>query len=511
MKTNSYRHKGAVACGHPEVAKAATLILEAGGNAFDAIIAAQFSACVVEPVLTSLGGGGYLLACPVGTEPRMFDFFVQTPRCKRAQDVDFYPIDADFGGVTQEFHIGLGSAATPGTVLGAFTVHESLGSLPIEEILAPAIEQARNGVVTTEMQAYIFSVVSPIYCATAEAKRAFFAANGELPRQGDVFRRPVLADTLSALASEGAALFYRGEIGAAIAEVSREGGHLTREDLEHYQVVVRKPLSFNYRGASVLTNPPPSFGGILIAFALTLLADIEPEKFGSIEHLSILNKVMSLTRKARLDKAASGELNDSLLDPDYLSRYRDEVLAHPATSRGTTHISVVDRQGNMASMSLSNGEGCGAMVPGTGFMLNNMLGEEDINPDGFGLWPVNQRMASMMAPTVVSWENQRVALGTGGSNRIRSAIMQVVSNLVDFDMSIQEAIESPRIHHENDELDVEAGFNNNVVDQLETQVNRLKRWQDRSLFFGGVHAVQTVDDQFFATGDSRRGGVGLII
>ncbi len=503
--------KGAVACGHPEVAKAAAAILEAGGNAFDAIIAAQFSACVAEPVLTSLGGGGYLLACPEGGEPRVFDFFVQTPRRKRDRDVDFYPIDADFGGVTQEFHVGLGSTATPGAVLGAFTIHESLGSLPIEELLAPAIAQARQGVVTTAMQAYIFSVVSPIYCATEEARLAFLSESGEPPREGDVFRRPALADTLAALAAEGPALFYRGEIAAAIARVSEAGGHLTREDLQNYQVIQRKPLSFDYRGATVLTNPPPSFGGILIAFALGLLADVDPEKFGSRQHLSLLNKVMTLTRKARLDRAARGELNDSVLNSSYLSRYREEVLTHVATSRGTTHISVVDARGNLATMSLSNGEGCGVMVPDTGFMLNNMLGEEDINPGGFGLWREDQRMASMMAPTVISSQDQRVALGTGGSNRIRSAIMQVVSNLLDFDMSLEAAIESPRIHHENDELDVEAGFDIKVIDQLVAEVDHLERWQDRSLFFGGVHAVQTIGDQVFATGDLRRGGVGLIV
>ncbi len=504
---NHYR--GAIACGHPEVAKAAENVLRSGGNAFDAVVAAEFSACVVEPVLSSLGGGGYLLAHPAGARPRVYDFFVQTPHHRKSDVGDFYPIEADFGDVTQEFHIGVGTAATPGTVKGAYAIHRDLGSLPMAELVAPAIQQASEGVDVTPMQGYIFDVVAPIYQATAEARRHFEGSDGKLPGAGTRFRRPALAATLEALVGEGDALFYQGDIAERIADVT--GGHLDLDDLRNYQVIVREPLRYQYRSAEVLTNPPPSFGGILIAFGHELLAASTLDSFGSRQHLARLNQAMVLTQKARVDRVVGGEINGDLLNPEYIMRYRKDVLAHAAAMRGTTHISIVDGAGNVAAMTLSNGEGCGVMVPDAGFMLNNMLGEQDINPDGFGLWRENQRMASMMAPSVVSWDGRRVALGSGGSNRIRSAITQVICNLEDFAMPLDEAVAHPRIHNEDGVLSVEPGFEHATLDWLATEVHRIERWQERNLFFGGVHAVEAAGDSLSVMGDSRRGGVGRLV
>jgi gamma-glutamyltranspeptidase/glutathione hydrolase len=503
--------KGAIACGHPEVAKAAEVILKSGGNAFDAVVAAQFSACVVEPVLTSLGGGGYLNAWSSNGRPCVYDFFVQTPTTKRQEEPDFYPVMADFGDVTQEFHIGIASAATPGTVKGAFSIHKDLCSMPMTELVQPAIQQAKEGVAIAPMQAYIFDVVAPIYRATESAREVFLDEDGKLPREGLVFTRPELADTLDSLAREGAGLFYQGEIAASIENLANTGGHLTRQDFDNYEVILRRPLSVSYRDATMATNSPPSFGGILIAFAMRLLSACEPGKWGSERHLRLLNKVMALTQKARVDKVAAGGLDKLLLDEDYLSLYRSEVLEFAATLRGTTHISIADAAGNMAAMSLSNGEGCGAVVPGTGFMLNNMLGEEDINPTGFGRWQENQRMASMMSPTILTHGDVRYALGSGGSNRIRSAILQVVSNLVDFNMPIEQAIESPRLHHESGELNVEGGIDVELLASLDLDIDQLIPWQGLNLFFGGVHVVEVSKNEMRAHGDPRRGGVGMIV
>ncbi len=505
------KHKGAVACGHPEVAHAAEEVLRAGGNAFDAVVAAQYSACVVEPVLTSLGGGGYLTAYPVDKAPHVYDFFVQTPQQKRQGEIDFYPIVADFGDVTQEFHIGTGSIATPGTVKGAFEIHRDLCSMPMTDLVQVAVRQAKEGVAVTPMQAYIFEVVGPIYQATESARKVFEKEEGQLPEEGDQFARPELAITLDQLAIEGERLFYEGEMAQLIVQQCRDSGHLTMQDLQDYEVIVRDPLKFSYRDATVLTNPPPSFGGILIAFAMQLLGESSPGEASGSRHVRLLNSAMALTQKARIEKAAAGEIDNSLLDPGYLKRYHEEIAGLFGTLRGTTHISVVDGEGNIASMTLSNGEGCGTMVPGTGFMLNNMLGEEDINPNGFGAWRENMRMASMMSPTILIRGDDHYALGSGGSNRIRSAILQVVSNLVDFDMSLADAIEHPRIHFENDEVNVEAGFGKNAVSDLEKDVDRLVEWSDRNLFFGGVHGVEITPEEVNAHGDPRRGGVGKVI
>lgn len=499
---------GAVACGHPDTAWAATQILNEGGNAFDAVIAAQFAACVAEPVLASLGGGGYLVAQTAKGTTRVYDFFSQTPRSKCQGEIDFFPIDADFGGVTQEFHIGLGSVATPGMVKGAFAINEDLASLPMATLVAPAAEIARRGAVVTEMQAYIFTVVDPIYRATPSARAAFEDHEGNLPQAGKLLVRNELADTFEALSREGPALFYEGEIADAIVSLCRSGGHLDHEDLSRYEVQVRDPLIVSYRNAKVFSNPPPSCGGILNAFALGVMesVDLSQMTHGSFEHLLTLAEVMGATNMARV------EVMEKALDPGLLKQFREQVRDVTASLRGTTHISIVDKDGNVAAMSLSNGEGCGTLVPGTGFMLNNMLGEEDINPDGFGNWNTNERMVSMMSPTVIDLEEKRYALGSGGSNRIRSAVLQVTSNLIDFGMPLDRAVDSLRIHNENDLLSMEGGFEPAIVSELHQRYSeRLQVWPSTNLFFGGVHTVSVEGEVMDAHGDPRRGGVGAIV
>ncbi|MGA7801202.1 MAG: gamma-glutamyltransferase, partial [Gammaproteobacteria bacterium] len=285
---------GAVAGGHPATVAAAEAVLREGGNAFDAVVAAQLAACVAEPVLSSLGGGGFLLAHPAGGEPVLYDFFGQTPRTKRPLDgVDFHPVLADFGTAQQEFHIGLGAAATPGCVRGLFDVHRELCTLPMTRLVEPAVELAREGVELNAFQAYIFSIVAPIYLATPAAREVFADAadSTRIAGAGRRLRQCAQADFLEALAREGAELFYRGEVAHAVARLCGEsGGHLTREDLDSYRTVRRKPLRAEYRGATVFTNPPPASGGILIAFALDLLEQVAVGDlpFGSAGHLGVL-------------------------------------------------------------------------------------------------------------------------------------------------------------------------------------------------------------------------------
>ncbi|MDX1385951.1 MAG: gamma-glutamyltransferase, partial [bacterium] len=360
---------GIVTAGHEETAKAAAEILKAGGNAFDAIVAGGFAACVAESVLASLGGGGFLMAHSEdkGLE-RVYDFFVQTPKqVPNPKDLDFFPIEADFGPTTQEFHIGLGSVATPGIIAGFFEIHRDLGTLPITEVLAPAIRLCREGVPINEFQQYLFTVVSPIYVSTPESRKIFGSQkkSGKLVQAGENLKLLHLADTLEVMGEEGSDLFYRGEIAQRIAEQCKEGGTLKMKDLEDYRVHRHDPLEFFYRGHRLLSNPPPSCGGILIAFTLQLLDVPETEglKFGSAEDLYQLAHAMGLTNKARLDALAEHsdwlDACKTLLDPGFLEDYRREIPDRPASLRGTTHLNVIDGKGNMASMSLSNGEGCG--------------------------------------------------------------------------------------------------------------------------------------------------------
>ena len=192
----------------------------------------------------------------------------------------------------------------------------------------------------------------------------------------------------------------------------------------------------------------------------------------------------------------------------YLKSYRKSLSRHVNCYRGTTQISVADANGNLASMTLSNGEGSGYVLPGTGIMLNNMLGEEDINPYGFHLWPENRRIASMMAPTLMlSGNGMSVATGSGGSNRIRSAILQVLVNLIDFGMDVDRAVEFPRLHLEQETLNLEHQIALCDHEKLNGCFSEIKLWPDKNLFFGGAHTVmRSASGELFGKGDSRRGG-----
>ncbi len=505
--------KGIVAAGHRHTAQAAADLLAEGGNAFDAVLGAHLVACVAEPVLASLGGGGFLLAAPEAGPPRVYDFFAQTPRHKRpAAELDFRPIVADFGTATQEFHIGYGTIATPGAVRGWFQIHRELGSMPMREIAAPAVRLAREGVRLDRLQAYIFGVVAPIYLASAPVRAVFASAQdpGRPKGEGEWIRNPALADTIETLVIEGEDLFYRGEIGQAlVAACTRGGGHLTREDLDAYRMVRRRPLTFTYRDWTLFTNPPPASGGVLIAFALSLLAGIAVPQwpFGSYEHLRVLAEAMAQANTARLEALArrGGSLEtELLLDAETLRRYRSAVENRARSLQGTTHISVMDRAGNRAALTVSNGEGCGCFIEGTGIMPNNMLGEDDLNPGGFHRWREDVRLTSMMSPSLVFRSTGDVIVtGSGGSNRIRSALLQVLVNLIDYGMDVEEAVASPRIHVEGDKLSVEGGFDPEVVDRLTHDFPEYEVWDTLNLFFGGAHTLAGE----WGAGDPRRAGV----
>lgn len=531
--------KGAVACGHPATAAAAKEILSDGGTAFDAALAGLCAAAVAEPVLCSLAGGGFLLAQAGDGEACLYDFFVQTPGERPGDrrplsEIDFYPILADFGTATQEFHIGLGSVATPGIVKGLFDVHRDLGRLPMRRIVEPAVALAQDGVPLRPVDTYLFQVVGPILTARSDSRGVYTRPDGSLLREGDSTRQPELADSLLALAEEGDDLFYRGELADRLVRACRqEGGLLSADDLQSYRTIRRRPLERRYRGARIVTNPPPSTGGILIAFALALLAesDIGRLAFGSPDHLALMTRVMAFTNQARVEArlhdalgdradrdAADRDAADRLLDPELVDAYAKGVGGRPKSLRGTTHISVVDAAGNIAALTLSNGEGCGYVLPGSGIMLNNMLGEEDLNAGGFHAWPRRSRLASMMAPTLAFLADGSVAaLGSGGSNRIRTAILQVLTDLIDFGLPADTAVTAPRLHFEDGVANFETEFEDAAREALSRPsvaelVGRVIAWPHHNLFFGGVHAVtRDRTGVLAAAGDPRRGGAAVVV
>jgi gamma-glutamyltranspeptidase / glutathione hydrolase len=505
------KDRSVVAAGHQLTANAAAEILEDGGNAFDAALAAAVMTFVAEAVFASPGGGGFLMARQAGSDRcSLFDFFVDTPLKRRAEgEVSFFPIHADFGPAKQEFHIGLGASATPGMVPGLFAVHEALCRLPMKRLVEPAARAARAGFPLTEFQAYLFTVIAPILTASEGVAR-IFAPGGKPMMAGETFRNPELAETLDWLAEDGARLFVDGDVGQAIvAESESFGGHLTHDDLKRYRVELREPLYWRHGRATVALNPPPAASGALIAFGLAYLEALTES--GRPIDAQALRQAMAATNEAR---ARHGEGLAERLAGGVLAKELREAQAHPPAYRGTTQVSVLDADGNAASVSLSNGEGNGFIVGRFGFMLNNMLGEEDLSSGRLDQWREGARLSSMMAPTIILEPDGTVtALGTGGSNRIRTAILQVAVNLLDRGTSLEEAVEAPRLHVERDgTISFEPGLPEKAAAEFLALGDRAHAWPARNLFFGGVHAARRHGrGGVEGAGDPRRRGVTLVV
>ena len=513
------RSPGIAASGHPETSRAAVEILRAGGNAFDAALAALCAACVAEPTMVSLGGGGYLLTRKPTGDPVVYDFFCQTPRRKRpVEELDFYPITADFGGEKQVFQVGMGAIAVPGVIAGLFEAHADLCRMPLRDIVQPAIALARRGVRFDQLHHFIVRILEPILTANPSVFHLFEspARPGELIGEGESQRNPALADALDLLARSGARLFYEGDWAEQLVRDSQHsGGYLELDDLKNYRVEKRVPLPFRYRGAECVINPPPSPGGCLIAFALALLENKIPQgtDWGGGVHVRAMVDALHTAGIAREEAESAARNMAGLLEPELLARWRSEVQHHSLFNRGTTHISVADAEGNFASLTASNGEGNVYLLPGTGIILNNMLGEEDLNPGGFHRWKAGSRLVSMMSPVIArETDGSLLALGTGGANRIRSAIMQVIVNILDFGMPLAEAVTAPRLHLEHDKLSLEPGFQPQALGVVRsTQPLDVHEWKAQNLFFGGVHAVRLhPSGRFEGAGDPRRGGVAEI-
>ena len=330
---------------------------------------------------------------------------------------------------------------------------------------------------------------------------------------------PDLANTFEALAGHGPRWFYEGDPASQLVKDCEErGGLISAADLQSYEVILRQPVTVGAHGARISVNSPPSPGGCLTVFALSLLKEfrLKQSEWGSPQHAVALAKVMqaaSLVRKNHgLESGLDDETAATILSTDNLAIWRQTLQSRGLASRGTTHISVADADGNLASLTLSNGEGSSYVLPGSGIMLNNMLGEEDLNPGGFHRMPPGIRLASMMTPAIARFaDGGQVALGSGGSNRIRSAILQVLSNMLEFDMDLEQAVNAPRLHLERNQLSVEPGFSNDALEVLEGEWPGVNQWPGLNLFFGGVHAVgRLANGEFRAAGDPRRGGAVAI-
>jgi len=468
-----------VATGNKQTTLAATEVLDQGGNAYDALLAALFMSFVSEPLLSSPGGGGYLLAHPQGRTAQIFDFFAQTPINKYREDKDFYPILGDFGATTQEFHIGMAAAATPGIPAGIFSIHNHYGTMPLSELAWQAIDLAKKGAFVDKLCAQVLNILSPIILSSCHAQALYTNQQKNLLIEGERKSNPYLASFLYELSRNPMDWFYFDSPADTIVnDMHHNGGLLTKNDFEQYQVDIRAPLQTNFKGWNILTNAKPTTGGALIV-----------EQLRHAEQ-----NIKQASAQRTLDAIA------------YANTLKSNQTMQ--SSKGTTHMSVIDAQGNIASLTVSNGEGCGYIVPNSGFMLNNFLGEEDINAGGFFNFLENTKMASMMSPTILENAENKIALGTGGSNRIKTAMFQVIWNIISENKSLDQAINQARIHVENNCIDVEHGFDLHGFSTNDTPFN-IKQWNNKSLYFGGINAVQQ-GRLNLAIGDARRNGVAVV-
>jgi gamma-glutamyltranspeptidase/glutathione hydrolase len=490
--------RAVIAAGHPVTAEAGARVLREGGNAVDAAVAAVLVSSVAEPLLTGLGAGGYLLVAGAGQRPTVLDFFVAAPGrgADPSSRAPLEAVDVDFGDAVQVFNVGPASVGVPGVPAGMATALERWGTADLADLVAPAARLAVEGVTLNAEQAFIAFILSPIMRSTPECA-ALWAPGGRLLQEGDVFRNEELAGTLERLGRDGAAPFYEGEIAEALSDwVLERGGLLTRADLAGYEVVPRGPARVPYRDRQVLTNPPPSAGGILLAYALGRLHRDAP----SPPRLAHVLDAMVAAHAER-----TPEFTARLDETGFLHRFLGSRLG------ATTHISVLDAGGMAASVTCTNGEGSGVLVPGTGIHLNNIMGEEDLSPIGFHRDPPGRHMPSMMAPTVVLNDGAvELVLGSAGSNRIRSALLQTIVGAVDHGLDARSAVEAPRLHVEAGHLYVEPGV---PIEELDRMRYEIVRFRSRNVFFGGVQAIRRDPEtgEVTGAGDPRRGGVALAV
>jgi len=465
---------GMVVSAHPLASKVGIAILEKGGNAFDAAIAVQFALAVVYPSAGNIGGGGFLVYRETEGRIGSLDFREKAPLKAHR---DMY-LDSEGKPVSRLSLDGHLAAGVPGTVDGMFAIHEKLGSLPMTDLIQPAIDLAQKGVVLTAKQAAGYN----------RSRESFLRLNTHRPyvvkdqpwKAGDRIVHRDLAATLSRIRDLGRQGFYGGQTAALIvAEMQRGDGIISKEDLSAYRSVWRKPIIGNYKSYRVISMPPPSSGGIALLQLLKASEKIAFKKYGHNDSQSV-HFMTELERRVYADRAAHlGDPDfytvpiETLISDDYIKARMANIDADqktdstvvqagkipPAESRETTHFSVADRWGNAASITttLNGGYGCKVMVKGAGFLLNNEMDDFSVKPGVPNMYGLiggeanavqpGKRMLSSMTPTILEKDgNLFMVVGTPGGSTIITSVYQSILNVVEHGMSMQEAVTARRVH-----------------------------------------------------------------
>lgn len=507
--------RGVVAAGDPQTAEAGARALRAGGNAFDAALSAAFAAFVCELPLASPLGGGVLVGRTADGALVSLDLFARTPGLGgRPAELDFDHVVVDFGATTQIFHVGRGSAAVPLALTGLLETHRRWASLPLSEIVAPAVELGRGGYVLGPGVAYVFELLRAIVCRTTEC-RALFSDESGIAVAGARLKNRDLADTLERIARDPAAAV---DVYAALARElgPGEGGLVSERDIAAMALGEAEPLVVEHAGRRVASMSAPSSGGALVLLGLSLLEGVGAFEPGSAEHVLRFAEVQD-----RLLNVRGGDFHERCRDPAWLAHLLEQARAPGNALGSTTHVSAIDEHGGAVALTLTNGEGSGHVVSGTGMVVNNLLGEADIHPRGFHHDPPGSPLVTMMAPSLVEGPDELLALGSGGSNRLRNAILGVLSLVLDHGLDLAAAVAAPRLHLERS-ADGPApgqrtvtferpGLSAAAVAALRALPDTPVEFAVRSMYFGGVHVAARRAGLLTGAGDPRRGGSVAVV
>ena len=497
----------AVATTSQLAAEAAREVAAAGGNAVDCALAAALLTINTEPGVCALGGSAFITIWSADEDPITVDGNVAVPgkgleETQRGRGA--VEIKIDYGGGITTL-VGPGSVAVPGTLAAMEDAWQHYGRAAWRDIFEPTIRACRDGFPLSAACRYYLGYSGDIvFGRSDDGYRALHREDGTLLDSGDIVVVPHLADTLGAIADEGARIFYEGEIAQAISDHCRDGeGSLTREDLANYRALEREPLLTRIGDWQLATNPPPAVGGAVLTAMLLACADLDIERWDSTALLQLIQsqRVCLDFRQRHLDLAddvgsEAARLVESARDGSLLTRW---------TSASTVHTSVVDDSGNGCAITASSGYGSGEMPQGTGLWLNNCLGEIELNRRGLDAGPPGARLPSNMAPSVARRKGGVLAVGSPGADRITTAMQQFLINYLQLGMPLGDAIAHPRVHVDTSgeviNLKAEPGLDLPEID-LPVSV-----FPGLVMYFGGVGAaVFDSDGGFDVAADPRREG-----
>ena len=454
-------------------------ILEKGGNSIDAAVATAFSLAVTCPWAGNIGGGGFLVYQRGDGSVTSIDFREKAPL---AAEKSMY-LGEDGSVKDNKNHEGFLSIGVPGTVAGLYKAHSLYGKLPWHDLLKPAIKLAENGFpVTWGIHLRLSDPLIKKRLQSYEASRkTYFNEDLQALEQGFIWRRPELAETLKRIQKKGHDGFYKGETAKRLTDfISENGGIITLEDLEKYEAIERKPVHGIYRGYDIYSMPPPSSGGITIIEMLNILEGFDVNKLGhnSAIYIHLLSETMRRAFADRAEYLGDPDFNrdmpvEKLISKRYAEKLKNSIsfseksasdsdgFNHIYESEETTHLCVMDKEGNAVSLTytLEYPFGSGITAEGLGFLLNNEMGDFNAIPgltDKYGmigtepnLIAPEKRMLSSMSPTIVSLKGRPVlVIGSPGGRTIINTVLQIILNYVDYDMNIAEAIEAGRFHHQ---------------------------------------------------------------